>query len=101
MIGDEENLALFLQYGARPPMIAQPTGRPVFQSRPAGIRYGGTNYWDNRPTKAEGKKMLEYLGFPFKILAPYAPPQVKPVLLGAPELADFLIEIDPLDKFQE
>ena len=45
--------------------------------------------------------MLEYLGFPFKILAPYAPPQVKPVLLGAPELADFLIEIDPLDKFQE
>ena len=63
MIGDEENLALFLQYGARPPMIAQPTGRPLFQSRPAGIRYGGTNYWDNRPTKAEGKKNVGIFGF--------------------------------------
>jgi hypothetical protein len=104
MIEDEDSLFLFLQYGARPPMISQPTGRPVFNQTSRAFRnepYYGTYVSDPRPTKAEAKKQLEILSVPFRLGAPFAPPQVRPVLVGAPRLAEILINIDPQDRFRD
>jgi len=78
----------------------------------AGHGKGGTNYWVNenrRPTKEEALERLEdfnivadivdYLvpeeisnNIPFWIRGPYG---------IAPELAEILIEIDPLDRIQD
>ena len=66
-----------------------------------GTPYFGTYMSDARPTKAEARKQLEFLTIPFRVGAPFAPPHIKPVLVGAPRLAEFLIEIDPQDRFRE
>lgn len=104
MLDDEENLYLFLQYGARSPVIAYPTGRPVFEQTTRAFRteeYFGSYVSDPRPTKAEAKKQLDMLTIPFRIGAPFVPPHIKPIFVGAPRLAEFFIEIDPLDKFRD
>lgn len=80
----------------------------TFVSAPAGIRYGGTNYWvndDPRPTKEEAKERLDGLWFvqvPTRVLKKtrIVPPWLVPVLY-APELAEVLIEIDPLDRLED
>jgi len=79
----------------------------TYISPPDGIRYGGTNYWDNdpRPTKEEAKERLESLWFvqvPTRYLkkARFIPPWLVPVLY-TPELAEILIEIDPLDRLED
>lgn len=79
----------------------------TFVSAPAGIRYGGTNYWDNdpRPTKEEAKAKLDDLWIiqiPTRALKKtrFIPPWLVPVLY-APELAEVLIEIDPLDRLED
>lgn len=79
-----------------------------FVSAPAGIRYGGTNHWvndDPRPTKEEAKERLDGLWFiqvPTRALkkTKFIPPYLVPVLY-APELAEVLIEIDPLDRLED
>jgi hypothetical protein len=62
--------------------------------------YYGMYQSDPRPTKAEAKKQLDILSVPFRLGAPFAPPLVKPVLVGAPRLAEILIDIDPQDRFR-
>lgn len=106
MINDEENLFLFLQYGSASSTIATPTGRPVFQESSRGFRtepYYGTYVSDPRPTKAEGRKELEKLTRPIRILTPFAPPHpfFQVPIRTAPKLAEFLIEWDPLDKYRD
>ena len=106
MIEDEDSLFLFLQYGARPSMIAHPTGRPVFQQSTRAFRtepYFGTYVSDPRPTKAEGKKELEKITRPIRIITPFAPPHpfFQMPLRGSPRLAEILIDVDPLDKFRD
>lgn len=105
MIEDEDSLFLFLQYGARPSMIAHPTGRPVFQQSTRAFRtepYFGTYVSDPRPTKAEGRKELERLTVPFRIVSPTLPPHplTWPIKFS-PRLAEVLIGVDPLDKFRD
>ena len=107
MITDEENLLLFLQYGRSPLSVSrQPVGRTVFEQKqsPRGSRsepFFGTYVSDPRPTKQEGKEQLEYLSRPFRIITPFVPPLARPILTGAPRLAEILIEIDPLNKFRD
>lgn len=79
----------------------------TFMSAPDGVRYGGTNYWDNdpRPTKEEAKAKLDDLWFiqvPTRALrkTKLVPPWLVPVLY-APELAEVFIEIDPLDRLED
>lgn len=110
MIEDEDSLFLFLQYGGGS-QIATPTGRPVFnQSSTGSYRssrgsrsepYFGTFVSDPRPTKEEGKKALEFLSRPFRIITPFAPPLARPILVGAPRLAEILIEIDPQERYRD
>ena len=51
-----------------------------------------------KPTKQQGKEVVRQLWWPVR----YLPTPFKgPIVHGAPILADILIEIDPLDKFQE
>lgn len=61
----------------------------------------GTYVSDPRPTKQEARQKLEFLTIPFRLGSLYAPPHIKPVLVGAPRLADLLIEIDPQDRFRD
>ena len=75
-------------------LVATPRG---FRTEP----YFGTYQSDDRPTKAEARKKLEYLTIPFRLGAPFVPPAVKPIFVGAPKLADILIEIDPQDRFRD
>jgi hypothetical protein len=104
MFFDEEDVEAFVPV-YKGDTIIEPTISP-----PAGVRYGGTNYWvveDPRPTKAEAKEKLEGLWqiqVPFRVLknAPFI--KNKPYLLPifyAPELAELLIEIDPLDRLED
>lgn len=104
MFFDEEDVtALSPLYSGKTIVAPKP-------SPPAGVRYGGTNYWvneDPRPTKAEAKEKLEELYFvqvPFRILRQTPLIKNRPYLLPifyAPELAELLIEIDPLDRLED
>jgi hypothetical protein len=73
---------------------------------------GGTNYWineDPRPTKEEALERLEYFEI-FVDLVDYIVPEevsnnipywIRGPFGIAPEVAEFLIEIDPLDRIQD
>lgn len=82
-------------------------GTTIIES-PRGESVGGTNYWvveDPRPTKAEARAQLDklwYVDVPLRILrkSPVIRTPLAPVLF-APELADVLIEIDPLDRLED
>ena len=72
--------------------------------QPRGESVGGTNYWvveDPRRTTEEAKKRLEYASIPFRVIGPFVPPKFKPVVVGIPELADILIEWDPLERLED
>ena len=65
------------------------------------VEFRGTYVSDPRPTKQEGKKQLEFLTTPFRIVAPLSPPLGRPILVGAPRLAEILIEIDPQERYRD
>lgn len=102
MFFDEEDVTSLL------PLYSGQTIVAPEPSPPAGVRYGGTNYWvneDPRPTKQEAKDKLNDLWFvqvPVRALkkSKFIPPYLVPVLY-APELAELLIEIDPLDRLED
>ena len=102
MILDEDNLFLFLQYQGTPP-YAQPTGRPVFyNNRPAK----GRNMWvmdePRKRTKAEAKERLPHLPKPLRRQIRKKPvPSPFMIPFYALELADILIELDPLDRLED
>lgn len=78
-------------------------GTTIIES-PRGESVGGTNYWvveDPRRTRAEAKERLEYASIPFRVIGPFVPPKFKPVVIGIPELADILIEWDPLERLED
>lgn len=78
-------------------------GTTIVES-PRGESVGGTNYWvveDPRRTTEEAKKRLEYASIPFRVIAPFVPPKIKPVVVGIPELADILIQWDPLERLED
>lgn len=73
---------------------------------------GGTNYWvteDLRPTKEEAKERLEDFNFLVEVVDYLVPEEVSnniPYWIRgpfgiAPEVAEFLIEVDPLDRIQD
>lgn len=109
MLTDEENLLLFLQYGSSPLSVSrQPVGRSVFQQKesPRGSRsepYFGSYVSDPRPTKAEGRKALEKITRPIRVITPFVPPHpfFQVPVRFAPKGAQVLIELDPLDKFRD
>lgn len=65
------------------------------------VEFRGSYVSDPRPTKQEGKKQLEFLTTPFRIVAPLSPPLGRPILVGAPRLAEILIEIDPQERYRD
>lgn len=73
---------------------------------------GGTNYWvteDLRPTEEEAKERLEDFNFLVEVVDYLVPEEVSnniPYWIRgpfgiAPEVAEFLIEVDPLDRIQD
>lgn len=73
---------------------------------------GGTNYWVNedlRPTEEEAKEKLEQFNFGVEVVDFLVPDEVSnniPYWIRgpfgiAPEVAEFLVEIDPLDRIQD
>lgn len=73
---------------------------------------GGTNYWvteDLRPTEEEAKERLEDFNFLVEVVDYLVPEEVSnniPYWIRgpfgiAPEIAEFLIEVDPLDRIQD
>lgn len=101
MISAEENLFLFLQYGGRGP-VRQPAGRPVFRQKVAG----GRNMWvtesTRKRTKQEAKDRLPHLPQPLRRQVRKRPvPNPIMIPFYALELADILIEIDPLDRLED
>lgn len=78
----------------------------------AGHGKGGTNYWvndDPRPTAEEAKEKIDDLRFVNDILDFIIPESVKsntPRYIRvpwsfAPDVADLLIDLDPLDRIQD
>jgi hypothetical protein len=101
MIFAEDNLFLFLQYGGRGP-IRQPAGRPVFRQKVAGGRNMWVNETTRKRTKAEAKDRLPHL--PTSVRRQIRKkPVPSPIMIPfyALELADILIEIDPLDRLED
>ena len=100
MITDEENLYLFMLYGGGKP-VAQSPSRPVFRNRTAG----GRNMWVNESrkiTKAEAKKKLPHLPKPIRRQIRKKPiPSPFMIPFYALEIADVLIEWDPLDRLED
>jgi len=100
VITDEENLYLFMLYGGGKP-VAQSPSRPVFRNRTAG----GRNMWVSEPrkrTKAEAKKRLPHLPKPLRRQIRKKPvPHPIMIPFYALELADILIDIDPLDRLED
>jgi len=115
MFFDEEVVTSLL------PLVSGQTIVAPEPSPPAGVRYGGTNYWvneDPRPTKKEALKKIQQfrdrrdrivrtIGLlppelvdtePFRRATPWW--VVVPFYI-APELAEVLIEIDPLDRLED
>lgn len=100
VITDEDNLYLFMLYGGGKPVDQSPS-RPVFRNNRTA---GGRNMWVNEPRKrttAEAKKRLEWASIPFRILTPIVPPIARPILGGTPRLAEFFIDVDPLDRLED
>lgn len=73
---------------------------------------GGTNYWvneDPRPTKEEALEKLEDFELFAEIVDYFVPEEISnniPFWIRgpygiAPEVAEFLIEVDPLDRIQD
>lgn len=100
MYFDEEDMSSLYDIAKGTTIVEAPQAR--------GESVGGTNYWvveDPRPTKAEARAKLDklwYVDVPLRVLrkspvirTPYAP------VLFAPELADVLIELDPLDRLED
>ena len=100
MITADDTLFLFLQYGRGKPS-AIPAGRPVFRQQVAGGRNMWVNTNSRKRTKAEARKRLEKATIPIRIITPFVPPQVRPIFVGTPRLADFFIETDPLDRLED
>ena len=97
-IYDEDEL---ISHPRRSRDVPQPLGMPVSSRGSRTEPFFGTYLSDARPTKAEARKALETLTIPFRLGAPFVPPVVKPILVGAPRLAEFLIDIDPQDRFRD
>ena len=100
MITDEEHLYLFMLYGGGKPVLQSPS-RPVFRNNRTA---GGRNMWVSEPrkrTKAEAKERLPHLPQPVRRLGRRAPPAPYMIPFYALELADILIEIDPLDRLED
>mgnify|MGYP005990466473 CR=1 FL=1 len=73
---------------------------------------GGTNYWvteDLRPTEEEAKERLEDFNFLVEVVDYIVPEEISnniPYWIRgpfgiAPEVAELLVEIDPLDRIQD
>lgn len=106
MIEEEDSLLLFLLNSPGQNTSVQPMGRPALATSSRQFRtepYFGTYVSDPRPTKAEGRKELEKITRPIRIITPFAPPHpyFQVPLRGSPRLAEFFIDIDPLDKFRD
>jgi len=78
----------------------------------AGHGKGGTNYWvneDPRPTAEEAKEKIDDFRFVNDILDIIVPESVKTNIprwlrvpyANAPDVADLLIDLDPLDRIQD
>ena len=78
----------------------------------AGHGKGGTNYWvneDPRPTAEEAKEKIDDFRFVNDILDFLVPESVKTNIprwirvpySNAPDIADLLIDLDPLDRIQD
>jgi len=100
-IFDQDEIILGLGYSSRYRSQAMPESTQTRFDRAPTEAYYGWYLSDPRPTKAEAKKELEFLTVPFRLGAPFVPPVVKPIFVTAPRIAEFLIEIDPQDRFRD
>ena len=100
-IFDEGEIISGIGYSSRYRSQAMPGVTQTRFDRAPSEAYYGMYVSDPRPTKAEAKKQLEFLTIPFRVGAPLVPPAIKPIFVGAPRLADILIEIDPQDRFRD
>ena len=97
----EDEIISGIGYSSRYRSQAMPGTTQTRFDRAPSEAYYGMYVSDPRPTKAEAKKQLDFLTVPFRVGAPFVPPVIKPIFVGAPRLADFLIEIDPQDRFRD
>ena len=98
-IFDDED---YIQVTAMPWRLSSHNDTTTLSSRGSrATPYFGTYQSDSRPTKAEAKRELEYLTIPFRLGAPFVPPAIKPIFVSAPRLAEFLIDVDPQNRFRD
>ena len=100
-IFDEDEIISGIGYSSRYRTQAMSSSTQTRFDRAPSEAYYGMYLSDPRPTKAEAKAQLEFLTIPFRVGAPFVPPVIKPIFVGAPRLAELLIEIDPQDRFRD